>query len=764
MAKIFKNSKQVLAFVFAFAVLAVSLFTGGINMEADACDTTKIVYWDGTNASSFAGGTGTATDPYIIKTAEQLAYCCLRQTPTTSTGKYYKVDDSVKVFVMQPASVVNLDTLLSLDSAEATKDYLTGLSGVKNWLTNFNGQSFNGNFDGNGATIYGLYVDGVATNKDDAGLFPQYDGGSIGSNGGVVGNTCKNIAIKNSYFKSKRRLGAVTGASYGTGYGAKINGIINYDTIAVVNCYLTAIGNINYYGEQAIIADGGGFDVSVFNNCLVRGNYAYNTEQNKNMPSFLAASNQNGISDNDGNIIKSKVSNSISLDSDPFRKDLYSDVVFQNIKDDNNNVIRTFFENVITDAPAGEVIVKNPSDWGTPTSKITFTDEQIRQVASTGFDFKAEASTLDWENVWFMSDEGPELRAFHGTITETITADTHVWECEDCGLKSPGGVAAHEYETANGVDYFCKVCDTKCMHTKLDTYDDPGDCLKDPGTYTVCACGYTVVVPTGVAPGHNLTYVPAELGHCEQDGHEAYWLCTTCNRMFKESEFPTEDEAKWAPFESAVTAADLNTGLGPHIKDSDSDGIIVLYDDEGKGHWYICAIDGGRLDSDSNAMGPDEVEEHTFSNAVCIECGYECKDHKFPEATKIITKHSCTTNEERETKCEKCGLKKIVITKEAGHNIVKVDEVPANDRTEGTKAHYYCTECKKIYADAEGKTTVTKVSLIIPKVLPEGYENKGLTSTDISTTSPDTSDSFASVIAVAALAGAALVITAKAKR
>ena len=114
MTKLFKNSKQILAFVFAFAVIAVSLFTGNaaadITAEA-ACDVSKIDYWDGTKASSFAGGTGTESDPYIIKTAEQLAFCCFGQDATTSKGKYYKVDDSIDIFVMQPQNFVDLEVI-----------------------------------------------------------------------------------------------------------------------------------------------------------------------------------------------------------------------------------------------------------------------------------------------------------------------------------------------------------------------------------------------------------------------------------------------------------------------------------------------------------------------------------------------------------------------------------------------------------------------------------------------------------------------------
>ncbi len=770
MTKLFKNSKQVFALVVVFAVLAVSLFTGSINnITADACDTSKVVYWNGTKASSFAGGDGSEGNPYIIKTAEQLALCCLGQTPATSTGKYYKVDDSVRIFVLQPQSVVNLDTLLGLDNAEAVKNYLTGLSGVKNWQSQFNWRSFNGNFDGNGATIYGLYADGVAASMDDVGLFPQYDGGY--SNGtGIVANTCKNIAVKNSYFKSKRRLGAITGASYGKGYGADVNGIIYYDKIAVINCYMTAVGNINYFNEQGILVDGGANDVSVLTNCLVKGNYAFNTEQVKNM-GVVAAGDRNGIKDNNGNIVKSKFSNSIVLGTDPFRKQYYNDLVFMNAKDPvTGSTVRTFFENIITDQPAGKVTVTNPSGWGSSTSTAEFAENNVKQVTATGFDFQAAASVLDWENIWFMTEDGPELREFHGAINKVVTNTTHVWECADCGLQSPGGVAEHNFVLqgtevkGDGTDvYACSVCGHTCSHgSQTAAAYDPGDCVTASGIYTRCNyCDWYIVTDIGEVPGHELEYVPAYGGHCAENGYKEHWHCTVCDKLFA-----TEDE--FAPMKEAVTLADLSTGLGTHIKDEDEDGVIVLYDENG--HWFICEIDGGRINSKNNAMADDEVEKHKFENAQCVDCGYVCEDHTFLPTGKVIH-GSCYEDEKTEQKCTKCGWKTFEVSKKAGHTIVKVDEVAPDDKMEGTKAHYKCEVCKELYSDAQGKNKVTNASLIIPKQLPEGgndvnpnsgSNNGYMVNPDTSTTSPVTGENFAPIaVAVSLIAGAALVLVRK---
>ncbi|MBR3969341.1 MAG: hypothetical protein IKJ93_07110 [Clostridia bacterium] len=732
MTKLFKNSKQVLALVFAFAVLAVSLFTGGANITANACDVSKVDYWDGTIAPSFAGGTGSETDPYIIKTAEQLARCCLGQNKTESKGKFYKVDDSVKIFVMQPESVVDLDTLLGLDSAEATKNYIMGLTGKINWLDKMNlgYGSFNGSFDGNGATIYGLYADNTLTNdaNRDCGLFPRFDGGYEDS-GKIVPNVCKNIAVKNSYYASCRRLGAISGASYAKGYGADVNGIIYYDTIAVVNCYMTTTGNINYYREQGIVVDGGAGDVSVLNNILVRGNYAVNTEQNKKI-GVLAATQTEGIMQKGGAIVKPKLSNSVILGADPFSRDAYFSFVFMKTKDPEGKDVYTFFDNVITDQPAGKVTAE--------TTNAEFAEEQVKQITATGFDFQHAATTLDWGTTWFMSEDGPELRKFHGTIALVQTKTTHVWECADCGLQSPGGVANHRFVCdvplkENELDpYYCKDCGYVCQHNEQTVagYEE-GDCLTAPGTYSRCKfCPSFIATDLGTIPGHQLTYVEADPGDCATEGTEAYWVCTTpgCGRKYKavgpNGKEITAAELKYAPFEDAVEDDDLKTGvLGNHVKKENADGSFVVEMVDEEGHYFICELDGGRLNSKGKLIGDDEVEKHDFENAKCKECGFVCENHNFKPTGRVIA-GNCIKDEETEYKCTKCGWKKTEVTKEAGHNIKSVKKVEPTETLEGTKAHYKCDVCLEIYADAQGKTAVTKSSLIIPRTLnDEGYDN-----------------------------------------
>ncbi len=745
MQKLFKNSKQIMAFVFAFVILAMSLFTGNISITAQACDVSKVDYWDGTLATKFESGKGTEEDPYIIATAEQLAYCCLAQGVSKSSNVYYKVADSVKTFVMQPESIVDLDVLLKLDSPEAVNEYFTALDGKVNWMSQFNGQSFNGNFDGNGATVYGLYATSEGTQREDVGLFPQYDGGTkVGSR--LYTNTCKNIAVKNSYFYSKRRMGAIAGASYLVGYGAKVDGMLTVDSCAVVNCYMTGIGEWNYFQEQGVVVGGGSGDIMELKNIFVKDVYAYNTERKANINIV-----GNGSSRKVANKYANVLSDSVILGTAPYGIDYYSATIHE----------PTSYVNVVTDFPSGKVALATPT-WESKKTEKDYTD-CIFSVTETGVAFKAAANMLNWKDTWFMGANGPELRVFHNDLELITTHTTHVWQCHCCGLESAGGVTEHSFVfvggevKGDGSDvYMCSECEYVCSHNEqtLPEYD-AGDCVTASGVYSRCKfCDWYIVTDVGGIPGHKFTYVAKDIGDCETEGHEEYWECSVCENKF------TSDDV-YASMNTAASDAALNTGFGPHTKECDDNGdAIVLYDDNG--HWYKCSVNGGRLDYESNDLGEDGFIKHKFKNSKCEDCGYVCKDHNYEATGNIAVAHSCTNDEESEIKCTRCGKKTSVVTKAASHSIIKMEKVLPDDRTEGTKEHYKCDVCKQLYLDAEGKVKAEKATLVIPKVLSEEYLKQ--IGADLGYTSPSTNDSLASVLSVLALAGAALVITRKVKR
>ena len=136
------NIKGLVSFALSFIMLIGVLFSAdaGVNIKASAVS--SVSEWSGKAASSFARGTGTETDPYIIETADQLYKMVLSNgMRDDGTIAHYKVADGVKSFYLN-----NADTLDEVKTLVANNQY-------NNWKAT---GIFQGVFDGNGVTVYGM--------------------------------------------------------------------------------------------------------------------------------------------------------------------------------------------------------------------------------------------------------------------------------------------------------------------------------------------------------------------------------------------------------------------------------------------------------------------------------------------------------------------------------------------------------------------------------------------------------------------------------
>ncbi len=144
--------------------------------------------WDGSIATSFASGTGTSDDPYIIETAAQLAYM-VTSSPTFAQ-KYVKLVNDI---------------------------ILNDTSNWEEWETNppenqwtLYDKYFFGNFDGGNHTIYGLYCSGY----EYGGLFYSASSGTIA-----------NVTVKDSYISATTYSGGIAGS------GGNFSNCYNYATV-----------------------------------------------------------------------------------------------------------------------------------------------------------------------------------------------------------------------------------------------------------------------------------------------------------------------------------------------------------------------------------------------------------------------------------------------------------------------------------------------------------------------------------------------------
>jgi len=161
--------------------------------------------WNGTVAKNYAGGSGTKDDPYQIATAEQMALLSSTATGGT-TGRYYKLTS---------------DIYLNDVSADNWTE------SAKSWYGSDN--RFEGHFDGNGHTVYGLYYSGSAI----SGLFPR---ATTYSNDVSVSN----LKISEAYIStSSSYVGAIMGFVYG-----KSTHALNFEN-CVIDDSVTVISTAN---------------------------------------------------------------------------------------------------------------------------------------------------------------------------------------------------------------------------------------------------------------------------------------------------------------------------------------------------------------------------------------------------------------------------------------------------------------------------------------------------------------------------------------
>ena len=156
--------------------------------------------WNGTTAKDFACGAGTKLSPYVILTAEQLAHLSfvVNAGDKDYSGKYFKLGADIK---LNKGDVIDEKGALVGDSTKLHKWTPIGNSSV----------SFDGNFDGAGHTISGMFINTTSTHN---GLF--------GNNQGYISN----FVLKDSWVNGGKNTAGIAGNS-----GGSIIAVQNYASV-----------------------------------------------------------------------------------------------------------------------------------------------------------------------------------------------------------------------------------------------------------------------------------------------------------------------------------------------------------------------------------------------------------------------------------------------------------------------------------------------------------------------------------------------------
>ena len=187
-------------------LLALCLVMALVPMTAFAEDAQNINVWDGSTAAAFAGGTGTAEDPYQIANGAQLAYLA----SSVNSGETYEQ----KNFVL--TANIDLNGLPWTPIANSFSDALLGSSDYR---------VFAGNFDGNGYTISNVSI-GSETAPLEADVL-----GLFGATEGKISNL--NLDTVSIHGVAKiASIGAVVGFA---------GGLVGYSGGSIENCHVTSL-------------------------------------------------------------------------------------------------------------------------------------------------------------------------------------------------------------------------------------------------------------------------------------------------------------------------------------------------------------------------------------------------------------------------------------------------------------------------------------------------------------------------------------------
>ncbi len=407
-----------------------------INKDYKAPASGIVATWDGTVATGFASGTGTKEDPYIISTGAEFAYMVkekmVDQAATITVDKYFKVADGISAFVMQkPAYAAEI---MALSSAADTKAYFEeNAANMLKWPNyGWEGSSFCGHFDGNGATVYGLYQ----TSTNNAGLFSTVDAGAV----------IQNIGVKNSYLTSSAtnyQVAAIAAVANSSSYGVKQEGIVWFNGCTVANNYM--YNACTSWERSGVLAGSFQNDIIMIDNCLVYGNDATYGDGVK-----MALT---GLGNND---VETTAKKPAELPSFVENSGFYCNTVRNSIILDCDAMntkggisyrrnAPNCFVNVYTNAASGTVTLSN-GEWTYDDASIkAITPDEVKGSAATSIVETLNAAPIG-DTVWYVGAAG-DMPGFKEAGSMPSSAQTLY---NGIILDTPDTVGAGTQYNANG--------------------------------------------------------------------------------------------------------------------------------------------------------------------------------------------------------------------------------------------------------------------------------------------------------------------------
>ncbi len=411
-----KCGKSILTIILAFSVLAVSLFTGAFVVSAG----TVTSVWDGSSDTEFAvadetAEAGTATNPYIISTAAELH----GMVASGGNGKYYKVADGIDKFVLNAVDGMSKeDAVAYFTNSANTPNKWYHYSTWPEAPTDYNKQAFSGHFDGNGATIVGLY--GKGDYHAHLGFIPYVKDQNV---------TVENVKFENAYIYSDDTRGEFGSAVVIGNYYTNTAKTIKVSNVSVLNSTVKDHNAAVIMGYSYVTA-----------NVAPRCEISNIITANNTITCNANSADRHGVvfgfySFWNGNTV-TKLSNMILADSVQFASNAAA-------LGDSGTYPYVLFENVYT-------VGAKPADYAYAGVNFGVNANNLKGAAAI-----TTANALGWGSDFVaVTNSIPDLAVFHNIKCVAVGEQGHFYKCTDEGCAViPMDTVAHNF-----VNITCEDC------------------------------------------------------------------------------------------------------------------------------------------------------------------------------------------------------------------------------------------------------------------------------------------------------------------
>lgn len=237
--KILKN-KYIVFFLVLFLLILLGVPT--FSKLKNRVTISDVKEWDGSVASSYKKGNGTESDPYEIEDASEFAYFVEQAKTNTYSNTYFKLSNDILI----NKGIFSYDETNKATYSINNTTYYLGEYNNNYYSTSIRDGSasgtikevspianFEGVFDGDSHTIYGLYI--TSDNKDKLGLFTDLKG------------TLKDLYVENSLICG----GNITGGIASNTNNANISNVLFNGNVVSKNNKSTEDVNINSFTMAA---------------------------------------------------------------------------------------------------------------------------------------------------------------------------------------------------------------------------------------------------------------------------------------------------------------------------------------------------------------------------------------------------------------------------------------------------------------------------------------------------------------------------------